>query len=148
MKITRQERKKIIKDISQSSGIAQYALSEKMTDDQLIEASKYLEIFKLLKDSNHYNRYCQKLKTQEANQKLKEFLDIQNSEIINAGKWLISAFSKKGEERKVKLSEKDLVHKEDYNDTVLGYQDSIQEITEKTKESTVKSKNNIYYLQN
>lgn len=130
MEITKKERERLIKQISQASGVAQYALKEKMTDEQVIQASQNLDILALVKDANNFNRYRQGLKTQEANEKLKAFLNPQHSEILSAGKWLINALSKSGSDRKQTLLEKELVHKEDYNGTVRGMQDSITEITE------------------
>jgi hypothetical protein len=123
--ISQQERNKLIRQISQASGVAQYALVQKMTDEQIIEAAKHLKIFQLIKPANNYNRYCQSQKTSEANNKLKEFIDLKNSEIVKAGQWLLNSFSKQRSERKQALLEKDLVHKEDYNETVLGMRDTI-----------------------
>ena len=140
MELSKQERKKLIKEISQSSGIAQYALQQKMTDGALIQVAQHQDILLLLKSSNTYNRYCQGQKTKEANDKFKairdEFLNFQNSEIVKAGQWLISALSSNGQARKQKLLEKDLLHKQDYNQTVLGYQDTIEAVEGALAEST------------
>lgn len=130
--MNKQERNRLIKQISQASGVAQYALQEKMTDEQISQAAQNLEVLNLLKSANNYNRYCQAQKTREANEKLKSFLDPQNSEIVTAGRWLLNAFSKNGSERQQALLERDLVHKEDYNTTVSDMRGTISAIEEIT----------------
>ena len=139
MEINKKERKNLIKKISKASGIAQYALEEKMDDQQVIEASNNLDVLILLKKSNDYNRWCQGQKTAEANAKLKEFLSVEKSEIYQAGQWLVSCFSKKGQERRDSLLEKDLVHKDDYNQTVLGMTETLEEYQETANEKIDKS---------
>ncbi|MBD0300853.1 MAG: hypothetical protein ICV85_01365, partial [Tolypothrix sp. T3-bin4] len=99
-KLNKKERKKLIERISNASGIAQYALEAKMTDEQVTQAANNLDIFLLVKTANTYNRYCQAQKTAEANAKLKAFVNIQNSEIYQVGKWLANALSKNGQERR------------------------------------------------
>lgn len=146
-KITKKERKRLIGKISHASGVAQYALLEKMTDEQVLEASQYLEVFKLIKVSNDFNRYRQGQKTQEANEKLKEFMNLQNSEILNAGKWLIHALSKKGSDRKQTLIEKDLVHKEDYNETVIDMGSTINELDQSNSDITLEAQQIIKHLE-
>ena len=126
MKISKQERKRLIKIISQASGTAQYAIEKKMSDEQLVKASQNLESLALLKPANNYNRYCQGQKTKAANTKLKQFMSLHNSETLQAGKWLMDALSKSGEERQEKLLEKGLVHKSDYNNAVAGLRDVIK----------------------
>lgn len=140
MEITKKERDRLIKRISQASGVAQYALKEKMTDEQVVQASQNLEILALVKNANNFNRYSQRLKTQEANEKLKAFLNPQHSEIISAGKWLLSALSKTGGDRKQTLLEKELVHKEDYNDTVKEMGVTIEALHEGNEEITEDAK--------
>lgn len=147
MEITRKERDRLIRQISKASGVAQYALQEKMSDEQVIQASENLEVLALLKKANDFNRYTQRLKTQEANDKLKAFLDLQNSEIVSAGKWLINALSKTGSDRKQTLLEKDLVHKQDYNDTVIGMRDSIETITNTSEEALTEAQAKIADLE-
>ncbi|MEM7760236.1 MAG: hypothetical protein AAF298_19225 [Cyanobacteria bacterium P01_A01_bin.40] len=49
---------------------------------------------------------------------LRDLLDIENSEIYRLGQWLKQALSKTGSERDQVLLEKELVHKEFYNNTV------------------------------
>lgn len=129
----KKERKRLIRQIKEASGIAMYALDEKMTDEQVIAASQNLEILKLVKPANDYNRYFQGTKTAAANKKadeatkrLEEFLKLENSELIKTGRWLLNTLTKKGNDRKQALLEKDLVHKEDYNDTVVGMRDAIE----------------------
>ncbi|MGB3494298.1 MAG: hypothetical protein WBA57_16335 [Elainellaceae cyanobacterium] len=135
MTIAKKEREQLIRRISQASGVAQYALQEKMTDEQVIQAADNLQVLTLLKNANHFNRYRQGLKTQEANEKLKAFLNPQHSEILNAGKWLLNALSKSGKDRKQVLLEQELVHKDDYNDTVQGMRHDVASIQESSQEA-------------
>lgn len=142
MIVSKKEREQLIRKISKASGIAQYALTKKMTDEQVIEAAQHLEILQLVKDASNYNRYCQGQKTKEANDKLKEFLSLEKSEIVNAGKWLINAISKTGQERKKILLEKELIHKEDYNEAVLDMSNTIttiQNINEDVTENAIET---------
>ncbi|NET91128.1 MAG: hypothetical protein F6K45_24065 [Kamptonema sp. SIO1D9] len=145
--MNKQERNKLIRKISRASGIAQYALQKKMTDEQISKASQNLEIFELVKPANNYNRYCQAQKTQEANEKLKSFLDPQNSELVTAGKWLINALSKNGTARKEALLEKELVHKEDYNTTVSEMRETISSMDEMTLDAKQESQQTIQTLE-
>lgn len=147
MEITKKERDQLIKKISRASGVAQYALKEKMTDEQIIQASQNLKILALIKGANDFNRYRQGLKTQEANEKLKAFLNPQHSEILNAGKWLLSALSKSGSDRKQTLLEKELVHKEDYNDTAQGLRGSIIEMNKVSEETMAEAQATIASLE-
>ena len=66
----------------------------------------------------------------ELSEAKENLLKLENSEILAAGRWLWSAFSKRGHERQQHLLEKDLVHKEDYNDSVIGLQQAIHDIEE------------------
>ncbi|WP_249370242.1 hypothetical protein [Acaryochloris marina] len=145
--ISKKERDKLIKKLRQSSGIAQYALDAKMSDDQVVAASKHLEVFKLLKSANDYNRHCQAQKTKTANDKLKEFINPSKSEIFQAGKWLFNALSKNGNERKQTLLEKEIVHKTDYNDTVTGMNDTISTMIEVGDEARDEAKITIQILE-
>ncbi|QDZ41648.1 hypothetical protein FRE64_16880 (plasmid) [Euhalothece natronophila Z-M001] len=145
--MNKRERNRLIKQISHASGIAQYALKQKMTDEEVSEAAKNLKVLALIKSANTYNRYCQAQKTKEANDKLKAFLDPKNSEIISAGKWLLNALSKEGKERQNTLLEKDLVHKEDYNATTSDLRDTISTIENVARESTQQSAEKIRILE-
>lgn len=145
--MNKRERNRLIKQISQASGIAQYALQHKMTDEEVSEAANNLKVLALIKSSNNYNRYCQAQKTREANEKLKAFLDPKNSEIISAGKWLLNAFSKEGAQRRETLLEKDLVHKDDYNATTSELRDTISTIKDATRESAEQSGETIRTLE-
>ncbi|UJB69190.1 hypothetical protein HRE53_22830 [Acaryochloris sp. 'Moss Beach'] len=142
MEITKEERLELLRKIRQASGVAQYALNARMTDEQLFQASQHLDILELIKSANNYNRRQQGLNTQrinerltdveneltEAQTKLQEFLNIDKSEIVRAGRWLKRALSLGGDDRKKVLLEKDLVHKEDYNNTISNMGDSIKTI--------------------
>ncbi len=130
------ERANLIRKIRQASGIAQYALEKKLTDEQVIQASQNLEILSLIKPANDYNRYCQGQKTAEANRKLKEFMNLNNSEIYQAGKWLLNSLSKAGQDRKNSLLQKDLVHKEDYNEGITGLREVVIEQKQGLKQQT------------
>lgn len=153
--LTKTARKSLIKQISDASGVAQYALDRKMSDQDILEASKHLGAFQLLKSSNNYNRHRQGKNTQEQKavareeerKKLEQFLDVQNSEILTAGKWLLSAFSKKGSERKITLLERDLVHKDDYNHTVSEIRDVIEDMDALAKIGKTESKERIQALE-
>ena len=136
MTISKKERERLIGRISRSSGIAKYALQKKMTDEQVIQAVENLKILELVKDSNNYNRKRQGEYTEEANNKLKKFLNLEHSEVIQAGKWLINAISMTGQERKKTLLEKELVHKENYNEAVSDLRDTITTVVEIRERST------------
>jgi hypothetical protein len=131
------ERKELIRQLAEASGVAQYAFEDAlkqgmMTDDELQELSRYVSICSLLKPAVMKNRAKQKSYTRmanrkteevghelnEANRKLQEFMNLQNSEIIQAGRWLLNALSNKGDERKAALRERELVHQADYTEAV------------------------------
>ena len=145
--LNKKDRKKLIRKISNSSGIAQYAIEAKMNDTHLIELSQHLEFLQLLKKSNDYNRYRQGEKTAEANAKLKEFMNPDNSEIIKAGKWLFGALSKKGDARTSHLLEKDLVHKDNYNETLEDLKQVIKEQQEGLEKQAKLAKETIQSLE-
>jgi hypothetical protein len=145
--LSKKERKKLISRISQASGIAQYALEAKITDEQAVEAAKNLDVLLLVKPANNFNRYCQAEKTAAANAKLQEFFNTKNSEILKAGQWLFNSLSKTGLERKQSLLEKDLVHKDDYNKTKLDLEDVIITQQDAVNQSTIQVKKTIYTLE-
>lgn len=124
----KQERKRLIRQISRASGVAQYALDARMSDEQVSEAAQNLNALALIKAANDYNRYCQGQKTKAANERLKEFMRSQweNSTTYHLGKRIWNALTKTGEERKQELLKDDLVHKEDYNHAVSNYQDALE----------------------
>lgn len=148
IKLSKKERKQLISKISQASGVAQYALEAKMTDEQIVEATKNLNVFLLIKSANNFNRYCQSEKTATANAKLKEFVDIKNSELFKAGQWLFHSLSKTGLERKESLLENNLVHKQDYNQDISSLKDVIVEVKNSSNLLTDQSTQRIYDLQN
>ncbi|MEG3435677.1 hypothetical protein V0288_00970 [Pannus brasiliensis CCIBt3594] len=147
MKLAKKERKQLIGKISQASGIAQYALEEKLTDEQVSEAVQHLEVLRIVKSANNYNRYCQGQKTAEANAKLKKLIELENSEILKMGQWLFNNLAKKGQERKQGLLEKGLLHKEDYNLSVTDLKDTIQELNQKMRDQTKLAKTRIAELE-
>lgn len=146
-KLNKKERKKLIDRISEASGIARYALEAKMTDEQVTKAANNLEVFLLVKTANTYNRYCQSQKTAEANTKLKDFTNIQNSEIYQAGQWLVNALSKGGQDRKQTLLEKDLVDKNDYNQAVTDLKNTIDEQKQGIQQQTSEASTTIHDLE-
>jgi hypothetical protein len=148
MELSKKERKNLIGRISKASGVAQYALEAKMTDEQVVEAANNLKIFLLIKSANDYNRYCQGQKTADANAKLKQFIDIKNSEIYQAGQWLVNAFSRTGQNRKQTLLEKDLVDKNDYNLAVTDLKNTIDEQKQGIQQQTSEASTTIYELEN
>ena len=147
MELTKKEREKLIRKISRASGIAQYALAAKMDDEQLMEAANNLTILNLTKKANDYNRHCQRKKTEEANTKLKEFMSLENSEIVKTGKWLLNALSKGGKERGESLLEKNLVHKEDYNASIEDLKDVISEQKSSSEQNTINATETIQSLE-
>ena len=77
----------------------------------------------------------------------KELLNLQKSEIYQAGKWLFNALSKSGDDRRKSLLEKDLVDKIDHNEIVLGMTDTIQVMDETTKQAQEQSNQTIRNLE-
>jgi len=148
IKISKKERKQLISKISQASGVAQYALDEKMTDEQVVEAIKNLNVFLLIKSANNFNRYCQSEKTATANAKLKEFVNIKNSELFKAGQWLFHSLSKTGLERQQSLLENNLVHKDDYNEAVYQLGDVIKVQQHGASQGKEQAKEIIHVLEN
>ncbi len=147
MELSKKERKKLIRKISKASGIAQYALEAKTDDEQVMELANHLTILSLTKKANDYNRYCQGKKTEEANNKLKEFMSLENSEIVKTGKWLLNALSKGDKERKENLLEKNLVHKDDYNASVEDLKDVISEQKVTSTQQTINATETIQILE-
>jgi hypothetical protein len=148
MELSKKERQRLISRISKASGVAQYALEAKMTDEQVVEAANSLEVFLLIKSANTYNRYCQGQKTADANAKLKHFIDnIKTSEIYLAGQWLINALSRNGQDRKQTLLEKDLVDKNDYNQAVTDLKNTIDEQKQGIQQQTSEASTTIHDLE-
>lgn len=149
--LNKQQRKELVRKVSKASGVAQYAIEAKISDVDLFKLSENLEILELLKKANDYNRYCQGQKTAEANSKLKEIInqitDLKKSEIFKAGKWLINAILKHGEERKIHLLEKNLVHKDDYNETLGELTEVIEEQQKGLNQQTKIAVNKIKLLE-
>lgn len=140
MQLNKNERKKLIARIRDASGVAQYALEKKLTDEDIVKAAKNLEVLRIIRAANNYNRYCQTQKTAEANAKLKQFLDITHSEIYQTGQWLVTALSKVGQTRKQSLLQKNLVHKDDYNALVKESTQAIESVaTKATKQEAILS---------
>ncbi len=147
MGLSKKKRVKLIARISKKSGIAQYALEAKMTDEQVVEAANNLNVFAFVKDANNYNRYCQAQKTAEANAKLKQSLDLKSSEIYKAGQWMVNTLSKVGKDRKQGLLEKGLVHKSDYNDAITDLRDTIKTQQDGITQQTSEAKDKIIALE-
>lgn len=145
--LNKTERANLIRQIRKASGIAQYALEKKLTDEQVIQAAQNLEILSLIKSANDYNRYCQGQKTAEANQKLKEFMNLNNSEIYQLGKWLFKSLSKTGKDRRYSLLQKDLVHKEDYNEGIEELREVVVEQKQGLKQQTDEASQQIKALE-
>ena len=144
----RNQRLELIREIAEVSGVAQYAFKEAikrgdMTDEQLVKiVQQHLEAYSLLKPAVMRNRAQQRqytrsanqrteevgLELQEANRRLQEFMNLENSEIMRAGRWLIDAFSKRGEERRQVLEERELVHQSDHRAAVNDMGDAIIEM--------------------
>lgn len=71
----------------------------------------------------------------ETRKKLEVFLDVENSEILAVGKWLLGAFSKKGHERQQHLLERNLVHRDDHNDSLNGLRTTLHNMEESAGDS-------------
>lgn len=161
MSLSKQQRKELLRVIKNASGIAQYALDAKMTDEQLLDASQHLDILALIKSANTYNRYRQGKNTQKVNEqltevkteltetqaKLQQFLDPNNSEILQAGRWLANALSLNGRGRRQALLERELVHKEDYNNDVSDMRVTIETIVSASEEMEGEAEETIEDLQ-
>ncbi|WP_242032656.1 hypothetical protein [Oscillatoria sp. FACHB-1406] len=118
-----------------------------MSDEQIIKAAENLNTLALIKSANTYNRYCQSQKTAEANEKLKQFIDVKNSEIYKAGQWLLNCLSRTGQDRKESLIKKKLVHKEDYNEAVVDLTDTVSEQKVKAQQQTLIAQRTIEDIQ-
>ena len=152
MKITtalsKKERKEKIRIIAKNSGIRQEYLDLKLTDDDILEVYENLRPLQIVKPANTYNRYMLSQNTGKANKKaeeaetkansekeradkaesqLQQFLNPENSELLQIGRWLQNALSKVGKERAKLLNEKDLVHKTDYENDVEDIKDAMEE---------------------
>ena len=69
--------------------------------------------------------------------KLQAFLNPDNSEIVRAGRWLMDALALRGSDRKRALLAKELVHKQDYNETIADMRDTISTIYDTSEEIAV-----------
>jgi|GEM_PF-5254128 len=121
--------------------------NQALSEDQLWFLVENIEIISVLKPVISANRQGQKKSSEKNNKKfrdeaksakikvkeledenttlkqkidnlLTELFDIENSELYQLGKWLKNALSKTGTERDKDLIDKELVHKEFYNNTV------------------------------
>ena len=161
VKITQEERKELLRRIRKASGVAQYALKAKMTDQQLLEADEHLEVLGLIREANNYNRRHLGMNTQKVNEELTDikqeltvtqkrlqaFLNPDNSEIVRAGRWLMDALALRGSDRKRTLLVKELVHKQDYNETVADMRDTIATIYGTSEEMAVEAEVTISELE-
>ena len=80
--------------------------------------------------------------------KLKDFVTPQNSEIFKAGQWLLNSLSKSGNERRKSLLDRDLVHKDDYNNAVTDLRETIELQKEGIDKQTNISMKTIKHLEN
>ncbi|NEQ78047.1 MAG: hypothetical protein F6K23_36625 [Okeania sp. SIO2C9] len=148
MTLSKKERKDKIRIIAKNSGIRQEYLDLKLTDDDILEVYENLRPLQIVKPANTYNRYMLSQNTGKANKKakmaetkanaekeradraesqLQQFLNPENSELLQIGRWLKNALSKVGKERAELLKEKDLVHKTDYENDVEDIKDAMEE---------------------
>ncbi|MGK7918663.1 MAG: hypothetical protein AB4080_01460 [Trichodesmium sp.] len=145
--LTKKERKEKIRIIAKNSGIRQEYLDLKLTDEDILEVYDNLRPLQIVKPANTYNRYMLSQNTGKANKKAKEaetiakvekeradkaesqlqqFLNPENSELLQIGRWLKNALSKVGKERAELLNEKDLVHQTDYEYHVEDLKDALE----------------------
>lgn len=90
----------------------------------------------------------QKQENSKLRERINQFVDFNNSEILSTGKWLIHAFSKKGKDRSAILLEKDLVHKQDYNHAISDMRDAVHDMDSLVKDGKLESKERIVILEN
>ncbi|MGD1808485.1 hypothetical protein ACP6PL_24040 [Dapis sp. BLCC M126] len=148
VELSKKERKQKIRIIANNSGIRQEYLDLKLTDDDILEVYDNLRPLQIVKSANTYNRYMLSESTGKANKKaelaetkakaekqradqaesqLQQFLNPENSELLQIGRWLQNTLSKVGKERAKLLNEKDLVHKTDYENDVEDLKDALEE---------------------
>ncbi|NES69447.1 MAG: hypothetical protein F6K24_31590 [Okeania sp. SIO2D1] len=148
MTLSKKDRKDKIRIIAKNSGIRQEYLDLKLTDDEILEVYENLRPLQIVKPANTYNRYMLSQNTGKANKKaklaetkanaekeradraesqLQQFLNPENSELLQIGRWLKNALSQVGKERAELLKEKDLVHKTDYEYHVEDIKDAMEE---------------------
>ncbi|NEO54467.1 MAG: hypothetical protein F6K54_16100 [Okeania sp. SIO3B5] len=160
MTLSKKERKDKIRIIAKNSGIRQEYLDLKLTDDDILEVYENLRPLQIVKPANTYNRYMLSQNTGEANKKakmaetkanaekeradraesqLQQFLNPENSELLQIGRWLKNALSKVGKERAELLKEKDLVHKTDYEHHVEDIKDAMEEHQQIAEEVVLES---------
>ena len=110
-------------------------------------------LLRIFSERNERARINQKLNNEnfglraKINAKIKEFVNIEDSEILQAGQWLLNSLSKVGKERQESLLDKDLVHKDDYNNAVTDLKDTIEEQRIGINQQTNTSKRTINDLQ-
>ncbi len=143
MELSKSEREEAIKKLKESTSVAKYAFYEalkkkRITDEQLLKMVEYSEVMAMLKPVISENRLGQGNRTKEANNKTKEvekelatlkqkFVDFENSEIFQLGKWLMDKLKLSGQSRKTELAKKDLVHIQDYQSDVEDLVGTLQE---------------------
>ncbi|BAW97960.1 hypothetical protein NIES970_29230 (plasmid) [[Synechococcus] sp. NIES-970] len=128
-----EHRKKLIRQISNATGVAGYALDKKLSDEEVSTLLLNLEAIHLLKKSVNYNRYCQAQKTRKANERLKQFLDIKESEILNTGKKIFETLG--------------WIPKKEHDKVIADVKDGYSEIEETFVETIDKSQEIIEQLQ-
>ncbi|MGB3510751.1 MAG: hypothetical protein WBA93_16260 [Microcoleaceae cyanobacterium] len=155
MTLSKKERKDKIRIIAKNSGVRQEYLDLKLTDDDILEVYENLRPLQIVKPANTYNRYMLSQSTGKANKKtkvaetkanaekeradraesqLQQFLNPENSELLQIGRWLKNALSQVGKERARLLYEKGLVHHTDYENDVQDIKDAMEEHQQIAKE--------------
>ncbi len=164
MELSKSEREEAIKKLKESTSVAKYAFYEalkkkKITDEQLLKMVEYSEVMAMLKPVIAQNRYGQGKRTEEANNKTKEvekelaslkqkFVDFENSEIFQLGKWLMDKLKLSGQVRKTELAKKDLVHIQDYQGDVGDLVGTLQEHNRIANQQLSENEQTIVALQN
>jgi hypothetical protein len=163
MELSKSEREEVISKLKTSTSIAKYAFyealrKEKITDEQLLKMLEYSEVIAMLKPVIDTNRAGQAKKTRQANVETKQavqeltvlkqkFIDFENSEIVQLGKWLMDKLNLSGQVRKTELAKKDLVHIKDHQNDVEDLVGTLQQHHQISKQQLSDSEQTIWSLQ-
>jgi|GEM_PF-4968577 len=163
MELSKSEREEAIKKLKESTSVAKYAFYDalkknKITDEQLLKMVESSEVMAMLKPVISENRLGQGNRTREANNRTKEvetelatlkqkFVDFENSEIFQLGKWLMDKLKLSGQSRKTELAKKDLVHIQDYQGDVGDLVSTLQEYNRVANQQLSENEKTIVSLQ-
>lgn len=164
MKLSKSERKEVVKKLAAGTSVAGYAFDDalkkkKITEEQLLAMVEHLEILELLSPVIRQNRWKQGKRTEEANKKTKEveqelktvkqkLIDFESSEIYQLGKWLMEKLSLSGKERKQELAKQNLVHIADHKEDLGELVETLQEHNRIANEQLEENEQTIQSLEN